>query len=106
MHQQHLAAPCGQRRQLVGDLLLEGVAGIVQYIIAHPDLEDVAEQEQCLCRRLAQVVAQRLPGGTVLLQVQVGNAVNGVPAGFGQQQLGGGDRVRGGGRAHGLAGVG
>ncbi|MNS98579.1 hypothetical protein D3C72_1329500 [compost metagenome] len=85
VHEEHRHALRGALQQF-GALRLE--AGLGGGIVAHPHLEQVAEDDQRIGRRGLQVALPGLEGGQLAgLQVQVGNQVDGAPRGR-RHQLG------------------
>ena len=65
-------------------LALEVVTGSPRDVIADPHFEDVSEQEHGIGWRLLQVAGKGVPGGVVLLQVQVRDKIGAAPGGRGE----------------------
>ena len=86
MHEVHRVPLCGARQQ--GAAFALEAARLGHGIVAHPDLEQVAEQEHRVGGRAVQVLPQRPQRGRLRwLQVQVGQEIDHAPAGW-RGQLG------------------
>ena len=58
------------------------LARVLQGIVTCPQLQNVAQQEDGISRRVLHIVRKGLPGGIVVLQMQIGHKIDGLPCGW------------------------